>query len=210
MKKSIVLVALLSLMTLGNKVSAQSISGAGATFPQPFYNAAFVTYEKVTNTKVTYGGIGSGGGIRSLKDKIVDFGASDAFLSNAEMKEMPAQIVHIPTCSGAVVVAFNLRGIKQIKLTPSVLVGIFAGQIKNWNDGALKRLNPGVKFPDKEITVVHRSDGSGTTNMFTDYLSKVNASWRAKIGSGKTVNWPVGIGAKGNPGVAGAVLQTEG
>lgn len=211
MKKSIVLVALFIIAAFSsNKICAQAISGAGATFPQPFYNAAFVTYENLTKVKVTYGGIGSGGGIRSLKDKIVDFGASDAFLSSAEMKEMPAQIVHIPTCSGAVVVAFNLRGIKQIKLTPSVLVGIFAGQIKNWNDGALKRLNPGVKFPDKEITVVHRSDGSGTTNMFTDYLSKVNASWRAKIGSGKTVNWPVGIGAKGNPGVAGAVLQTEG
>src|SRR5574344_872025 len=210
MKKSIVLVALLSLMTLGNKVSAQSISGAGATFPQPFYNAAFVTYERLAHAKVTYGGIGSGGGIRSLKDKIVDFGASDAFLSNAELKEMPAAVVHIPTCSGAVVVAYNLPGVKQIKLTPTVLASIFLGQIKNWNHPALRKLNPGVRFPNKEITVVHRSDGSGTTNMFTDYLSKVNASWRTKIGSGKTVNWPVGIGAKGNPGVAGAVLQTDG
>ena len=117
MKKSIVLVALLSLMTLGNKVSAQSISGAGATFPEPFYNAAFATYERVAHAKVTYGGIGSGGGIRSLKDKIVDFGASDAFLTSQELREMPAPIVHIPTCSGAVVVAYNLPGVKQIKLT---------------------------------------------------------------------------------------------
>lgn len=210
MKKSIILVALLSLMTLGNNISAQSVSGAGATFPQPFYNAAFVTYEKLTNVKVTYGGIGSGGGIRSLKDKIVDFGASDAFLSNEEMKEMPAPIVHIPTCSGAVVVAYNLPGVKQIKLTPVVLAQIFLGQVRNWNSPALKKLNPGVKFPDKEITVVHRSDGSGTTNMFTDYLTKVNAVWKSKVGAGKTVNWPVGIGAKGNPGVAGTIHQTVG
>ncbi len=210
MKKSIVLVALLSLMTLGNKVSAQSVSGAGATFPQPFYNTAFVSYEKLTKVKVTYGGIGSGGGIRSLKDKIVDFGASDAFLSNAELSEMPAQVVHIPTCSGAVVVAYNLPGIKQIKLNSTVLAQIFMGQIKNWNNAALKKLNPGVKFPNKAITVVHRSDGSGTTNMFTDYLTKVNAAWKSKVGVGKTVNWPVGIGAKGNPGVAGTIHQTAG
>ena len=210
MKKSIVLVALLSLMTLGNKVSAQSISGAGATFPQPFYNAAFVTYERLAHAKVTYGGIGSGGGIRSLKDKIVDFGASDAFLSNAELKEMPAAVVHIPTCSGAVVVAYNLPGVKQIKLTPTVLAQIFLGQIKNWNHPALRKLNPGVRFPNKEITVVHRSDGSGTTNMFTDYLTKVNTVWKSKVGAGKTVNWPVGIGAKGNPGVAGTIHQTVG
>ncbi len=210
MKKSIVLVALLSLMTLGNKVSAQSVSGAGATFPQPFYNTAFVSYEKLTKVKVTYGGIGSGGGIRSLKDKIVDFGASDAFLSNAELSEMPAQVVHIPTCSGAVVVAYNLPGVKQIKLNSNVLAQIFMGQIKNWNNAALKKLNPGVKFPNKAITVVHRSDGSGTTNMFTDYLTKVNAAWKSKVGVGKTVNWPVGIGAKGNPGVAGTIHQTAG
>ncbi len=210
MKKSIVLVALLSLMTLGKKVSAQSISGAGATFPEPFYNAAFATYQRLANAKVTYGGIGSGGGIRSLKDKIVDFGASDAFLTNQELHEMPAPIVHIPTCSGAVVVAYNLPGVKQIKLTPSVLASIFLGQIKNWNHPALKKLNPGVRFPNKEITVVHRSDGSGTTNMFTDYLTKVNNVWRSKVGAGKTVNWPVGVGAKGNPGVAGAIHQTQG
>ena len=210
MKKSIVLVALLSLMTLVNKVSAQSVSGAGATFPQPFYNTAFVSYEKLTKVKVTYGGIGSGGGIRSLKDKIVDFGASDAFLSNAELSEMPAQVVHIPTCSGAVVVAYNLPGVKQIKLNSTVLAQIFMGQIKNWNNAALKKLNPGVKFPNKAITVVHRSDGSGTTNMFTDYLTKVNAAWKSKVGVGKTVNWPVGIGAKGNPGVAGTIHQTAG
>lgn len=208
MKKSIIFVALMSLIGLSGE--AQSLSGAGATFPQPFYNAAFVNYEHATHTRVTYGGIGSGGGIRSLKDRIIDFGATDAFLSDKEMKEMPAAVVHIPTCSGAVVVAFNLPGIKEIKLTPSVLIAIFSGQIKNWDDPALKRLNPGIKFPNKRVTVVHRSDGSGTTNMFTDYLSRINYSWKKVIGSGKTVNWRVGIGAKGNPGVAGAIRQTVG
>ncbi len=211
MKKIKLLVAAFSLLLAACPMAkAQSISGAGATFPQPFYNTAFMAYDNLAHTKITYGGIGSGGGIRSLKDKVVDFGASDAFLSNQEMKEMPAPIVHIPTCSGAVVIAFNLPGINQIKLTPNVLTEIFTGNIKNWNHPALKKLNPGVRFPNKEITVVHRSDGSGTTNMFTDYLCKVSGYWKSRIGSGKTVNWPCGIGAKGNPGVAGTVHQTVG
>lgn len=211
MKKINLLVAAFSLLlAVCPMAKAQSISGAGATFPQPFYNTAFMTYDRLAHTKITYGGIGSGGGIRSLKDKVVDFGASDAFLSNEELKEMPAPIVHIPTCSGAVVIAFNLPGINQIKLTPNVLTEIFAGNIKNWNHPALRKLNPGVRFPNKEITVVHRSDGSGTTNMFTDYLCKVSGYWKSRIGSGKTVKWPCGIGAKGNPGVAGTVHQTVG
>ncbi len=217
MKKKIILIAVLSIVVIGlgviifgNKSDSKTISGAGATFPQPFYNAAFIRYEHLTHVKVTYGGIGSGGGIRSLKDKVVDFGASDAFLSDKELKEMPAPVVHIPTCCGAVVIAFNLPGIKQIKLTPDVLAGIFSGKIKNWNNDELKKINQGIHFPNKAIVVIHRSDGSGTTNMFTDYLSRVNAEWKAKIGSGKTVNWPVGIGAKGNPGVAGTIHQTVG
>lgn len=204
-------VVLLVLMTLCIPQSkAQTVSGAGATFPQPFYNAAFVKYGALTGVKVSYGGIGSGGGIRSLKDKIVDFGASDAYLSDAEMKEMPAHVVHIPTCSGAVVVAFNLPGIRSIKLTPAALVDIFAGKIVNWNNATLKKLNPKVKFPNEKITVVYRSDGSGTTNMFTDYLTKVSGFWKSKYGSGKTINWPTGIAAKGNPGVAGTIGQTRG
>ncbi|MFA6727054.1 MAG: phosphate ABC transporter substrate-binding protein PstS [Prevotella sp.] len=217
MKKRIILVAVLAIIALGlvitilsKNAGSKTISGAGATFPQPFYNAAFITYGHLAHVKVTYGGIGSGGGIRSLKDKVVDFGASDAFLSDKEMNEMPAPVVHIPTCCGAVVIAFNLPGIKQIKLTPDVLAAIFSGKIKNWNSTELKKINSGIHFPNKAIVVIHRSDGSGTTNMFTDYLSKVDAAWRAKIGSGKTVNWPVGIGAKGNPGVAGAIHQTVG
>jgi len=187
-----------------------SLSGAGATFPLPFYNMAFEQYTKTTGEKVTYGGIGSGGGIRSLSDKVVDFGASDAFLSDKELAAMPAAVVHIPTCSGAVVVAFNLPGVQAIKLTPDVLVDIFMGKIKNWNDAALKKLNPKVNFPNLAMTVVYRSDGSGTTNMFTDYLTKVSKEWASKLGSGKTVNWLTGIGAKGNPGVAGTISQTKG
>lgn len=202
-------VALLAI--IGSQAIAQtSISAAGGTFPQPFYNMAFEDYSKITGVKISYGGIGSGGGIRSLSDKVVDFGASDAFLSNKQLESMPAPVVHIPTCSGAVVVAFNIPGIEAIKLTPNVLADIFLGKIKNWNDPALKRLNPSVKFPNLAITVVHRSDGSGTTNIFTDYLTKVSKEWAAKLGFGTTVNWPTGIGAKGNPGVAGTVNQTKG
>jgi len=210
MKKSSLFLAVLAFLTAGISVNAQSLSGAGATFPEPFYNAAFQKYDQIAGVKVSYGGVGSGGGIRSLKDKVVDFGASDAFLSDAEMKEMPAHIIHIPTCSGAVVVAFNLPGISQIKLNNDLLVKIFMGKVTNWSDPSLKKLNPAVKFPNKPITVVHRSDGSGTTNMFTDYLNKVSKEWSSKIGVGKTVNWPVGIGAKGNPGVAGTINQTVG
>jgi len=187
-----------------------SLSAAGATFPLPFYNMAFEKYTQLTGVKVTYGGIGSGGGIRSLKDKVVDFGASDAFLSDAEMSAMPASIVHIPTCSGAVVIAFNLPGIKEIKLSPDLLVKILMGDVKTWNDASLAKLNPSVKFPELPITVVYRSDGSGTTNMFTDYLTKVSPAWKSKIGSGKSVKWPAGIGAKGNPGVAGTINHTIG
>jgi len=210
MKKLLFVGLTVLLATISSSVKSQSVSGAGATFPQPFYNTAFMKYEQNTHVKVTYGGIGSGGGIRSLKDGVVDFGASDAFLSDAEMKEMPAPIVHIPTCSGSVVVAFNLPGINQIKLTPTALADIFMGKIHNWNDEILKKLNPNVRFPNQEIIVVHRSDGSGTTNMFTDYLAKVNTEWKNKIGSGKTVNFPVGLAAKGNPGVAGMVKETVG
>jgi phosphate transport system substrate-binding protein len=187
-----------------------SLSGAGATFPLPFYNMSFENYSKTTGEKVSYGGVGSGAGIKSLTDKVVDFGATDAFLSDADLAAMPAPIVHIPTCSGAVVVAFNLPGVQEIKLTPALLVDILLGEIKNWDNPALKKINPAVKFPNLAITVVYRSDGSGTTNMFTDYLTKVSKEWKSKVGVGKSVKWPVGIGAKGNPGVAGTVHQTVG
>ncbi|MCT4616058.1 MAG: phosphate ABC transporter substrate-binding protein PstS [Marinifilaceae bacterium] len=193
-----------------NNKKAKSITGAGATFPQPFYNKIFKTYTKEKSLLVTYGGIGSGGGIRSLKDMIVDFGASDAFLTDSKLKEMPSDILHIPTCLGAVVAAYNIPNKPELKFTPSLLEGIFMGEIKNWNDQRIKEVNPDISLPDLKITVVYRSDGSGTTFIFSDYMNKVSSKWKERVGKGKALKWPVGIGAKGNPGVAGTISQTEG
>ena len=162
-----------------------SISGAGATFPLPFYNLAFKTYQDKTGNSITYGGIGSGGGIRSLKDKIVDFGGSDAYLSDKEMSEMPATVVDI-------------------------VADIYLGKITKWNDSRIAAINPGVNLPDKAMSPVYRSDGSGTTFVFSDYMTKVSPEWAEKIGTGKSLKWPVGMAAKGNPGVAGVISQTEG
>ena len=192
------------------EVKTISITAAGATFPQPFYNLAFKTYTKKYGTLLTYGGIGSGGGIRSLKDKVVDFGATDAYLSKSKEATMPASIVHIPTCIGAVVIAFNLDGVTKLKLSNKNLEEIFMGVITNWNDSKLKSLNANINLPAIPITVVHRSDGSGTTNIFSDYMCKISPQWEAKVGRGKSLNWPIGIGAKGNPGVAGTIKQTKG
>ncbi|GBU08558.1 phosphate-binding protein [Bacteroidales bacterium] len=191
-------------------VSSVAISGAGATFPLPYYNIIFKNFTKEMGNKLTYGGIGSGGGIRSLKDKTVDFGATDAFLSEQEMKEMSAAILHIPTCMGAVVLAYNLTDLPTLNLNGSVISGIFLGDIKVWNDPQIAALNPSLSLPNKTITPVYRSDGSGTTHVFSDYLSKVSPRWAEIMGVGKSLKWPVGIAAKGNPGVAGTVLQTEG
>jgi phosphate transport system substrate-binding protein len=187
-----------------------SISGAGATFPLPFYNLAFKTYQDKTGNSITYGGIGSGGGIRSLKDKIVDFGGSDAYLSDKEMSEMPAAVVHIPTCMGAVVLAYNLPGVDNLKLTGDIIADIYLGKITKWNDAKIQELNPGVTLPDKELTPVYRSDGSGTTFVFSDYLTKVSNDWKENVGTGKSLKWPAGLAAKGNPGVAGTISQTPG
>jgi len=190
--------------------SSVSLTAAGATFPLPYYNLVFKDYAKATGTQVTYGGIGSGGGIRSLKDKVVDFGATDAFLNDDQLAEMPAEVVHIPTCMGAVVIAYNLPGVNELKLSDSLLEKIFMGEITRWNDPALKSNNEGVTLPDLEIVFVHRSDGSGTTHIFSDYMSKVSEKWASQVGTGKSLKWPVGMGAKGNPGVAGTISQTEG
>ncbi len=186
------------------------ITAAGATFPQPFYNKVFNDYSTMTGNKLTYGGIGSGGGIRSLKDKVVDFGATDAFLTDEQAAELPAPVVHVPTCLGAVVIAFNLPGITELKMKNEVLASVFLGEIKKWNDPKILADNPGINLPGKDISVVYRSDGSGTTFIFSDYLSKISKSWADKVGTGKSLNWPVGMGAKGNPGVAGIIKQTEG
>ncbi len=187
-----------------------TLTAAGATFPMPFYNMVFKQYTKSTGMLLTYGGIGSGGGIRSLKDKIVDFGATDAFLSNEKMKDLPAEIVHIPTCLGAVVLAYNLEGVESIKLTNELIEGIFMGEITRWNDEKITENNPSIDLPDIKITVVHRSDGSGTTFIFSDFMSKISNKWNENVGRGKSLKWPTGLGAKGNPGVAGTISQTTG
>lgn len=187
---------------------AQELSGAGATFPQPYYNVVFENFGQVNGDQVAYGGIGSGGGVRNLRDKIVDFAGSDAFLSDKEMAEMDP-VIHVPTCMGAVVVAYNLDGVKELKLTGELIADIFAGEVKMWNDSRLTELNPGVNLPAEPIIPVYRSDGSGTTFVFTDYLTKVSQTWASKYGTGKSVNFPSGQAAKGNPGVAGVIKQTK-
>ncbi len=217
--KKIIIFAVVALIAIGckqkgnetNKGSVQTeISGAGATFPLPYYNVVFKNYTEETGNKVTYGGIGSGGGIRGLADKTVDFGASDAFLSDKELAEMPGEILHIPTCMGAVVLAYNLPGIDSLKLNGKLVADIFLGKIKKWNDPEIKKLNPNISLPNKSVTSVYRSDGSGTTFVFSDYLSKVDPEWAEKMGTGKSLNWTSGISAKGNPGVAGIIQQTQG
>lgn len=200
----------LSFAACGGSGSAGSVelSGAGATFPLPFYNMSFEGYDAATGNKVSYGGIGSGGGVRNLKDEIVDFAGSDAFLTDAEMEEMKP-VVHIPTCMGAVVLAYNLPDVVKLNLSGDVIADIYAGKITKWNDARLVELNPEVKLPAKDIIVAYRSDGSGTTFIFTDYLSKVSEDWKNTYGAGKTVDFPVGQAAKGNPGVAGIVSNTK-
>ena len=186
----------------------QELSGAGATFPLPFYNVVFERFGQVNGDQVAYGGIGSGGGVRNLRDKIVDFAGSDAFLSDKEMAEMPP-VVHVPTCMGAVVLAYNLDGVGELCLTGELIADIFAGKINKWNDERLVQFNPGVALPDADIIPVFRSDGSGTTFVFTDYLTKVSPMWAAEYGAGKSVDFPTGQAAKGNPGVAGVIKQTK-
>jgi len=192
------------------KTKQVTLSAAGATFPQPFYNLAFKKYNEEGGPVINYGGIGSGGGIKSLRDQVVDFGATDAYLSDAELAEMPAEVIHIPTCIGAVVIAYNLPEVTGLKLTPVLLEGIFLGKITKWNDKLLADANPGISLPDMNITVVYRSDGSGTTYIFSDYMAKVSPLWKETLGTGKALNWPAGIGAKGNPGVAGTISQSQG
>lgn len=188
--------------------TAQELSGAGATFPLPFYNVIFEQFAQANGDAVAYGGIGSGGGVRNLRDKIVDFAGSDAFLTEKEMSSM-APVVHVPTCMGAVVLAYNLPGVENLNLNGEAIAEIFAGEIKKWNDPKIAALNPGVALPDESIIPVFRSDGSGTTFVFTDYLTKASAMWAGKFGAGKSVNFPAGQAAKGNPGVAGVIAQTK-
>jgi len=188
------------------------LTGAGATFPYPIYSKWFSDYAAQKGVKINYQSIGSGGGIRQLSEETVDFGASDSPMSDDEMsKAKGGAVLHIPTVLGADVVTYNVPGVTApLKLTPEAIAGIFSGTIKKWNDTRIASLNSGVSLPSSDILVVHRSDGSGTTYIFTDYLSTTVPSWKASVGKGKEVKWPVGIGAKGNEGVAGQVKQTPG
>jgi phosphate transport system substrate-binding protein len=189
----------------------QELLGAGATFPQPLYSKMFDAYNQQYQVKVNYQGIGSGGGINQLIKKTVDFGGTDAFMTEKELKEAGAQVLHVPTCLGAVVVTYNLPGSPKLNLTADVIAEMFMGKITRWNDPKIAMVNPGVKLPDLPISAVHRADGSGTTYIFSEYLTKTHKEWKEKIGTGKSLNWPAGqIGQKGNPGVAGYVKQTPG
>lgn len=210
--KKIVFFALSAVLlaSCGGQNKDGKLSGAGATFPEPFYKIATREFSKTTGNDVTYGGVGSGAGIRSLSDKTVDFGATDVFLSDKELADMGAEVLHIPTALGAVVLSYNLPEVKELKLTAEVVSDIYLGKIKNWNDEKIKALNPEAQFPNKGITPVYRSDGSGTTAVFSEYMSKVNADWSTNIGSGKSLKFPEGVAAKGNTGVAGIVSQTDG
>ncbi len=192
--------------------SGADLTGAGATFPYPLYSKWFDAYASKTGVKINYQSIGSGGGIRQLSEQTVDFGATDAPMSDAELaKAKGGAVLHIPTALGAVAVVYNLTEATQpIKLTGDVLAAIYQGQITKWNDARIASLNSGAKMPATDILVVHRSDGSGTSYVFTDYLANVSAPWATKPGKGKEVQWPVGLGAKGNEGVAGQVKQTPG
>jgi phosphate transport system substrate-binding protein len=195
--------------------SAQTaLNGAGATFPNPIYSKWFSEYHKTKNSSVqiNYQPIGSGGGIRQVLAGTVDFGASDGPMSDQQLAEYKhGRLLHIPTVLGAVVPAYNVPGVNaSLKFTPEVLAGIFLGQITNWSDPRITHVNPGVNFPNEPIVVVHRSDGSGTTYIFTDYLSKVSNEWRNSAGKGTSLNWKVGMGGKGNEGVAGYIRQIKG
>ena len=190
---------------------AKALTGAGATFPAALYSKWFEEYNRLTKVEVNYQSIGSGGGIKAIQDQTADFGATDGAMTDDQLKEAKGgEILHVPMALGAVVPTYNLPevpAVTKLKFTPETLSGIFLGTIAKWSDPKLKADNPGVNLPDKDITTVHRSDGSGTTFIFTDYLSNVSADWKTKVGTSTTVNWPNGLGGKGNEGVAGEVKQ---
>ncbi len=208
------IIATILLIAAAFNISAQQkiilINGAGATFPYPLYSKWFYEYAKIDKTvNFNYQSIGSGGGIRQILAKTVDFGATDGYMSDEQLKNAPGEILHIPMTAGAVVLIYNIPEIKQnIKLTPEVIASIYLGKIKKWNDPKIANLNPNLNMPDKKIIVVRRSDGSGTTFIFTDYLCEISPEWKSKVGKGTSVNWPVGLGGKGNEGVAGVVKNT--
>jgi phosphate transport system substrate-binding protein len=205
-------VALFVIACLGSAVAETNLNGAGATFPAPIYQKWFAEYHKLhPDVEINYQAIGSGGGIAQVQKGTVDFGASDGPMNDQQIADTPFKLFHIPTVLGGVVPTYNIPGVNaELKFTGAVLANIYLGKIKKWNDPALAKDNPGVKFPDTDIVVVHRSDPSGTSYIFTDYLSKVSQDWANGPKKGTAVNWPVGLGGKGNEGVSGIVKQTEG
>ncbi len=223
--RSIVMLAAAVALAAGCKDKAESVSGrgaestgeveiqgAGATFPYPLYSKWIAEYQKLDpQVRINYQSIGSGGGIRQIIERTVDFGASDAPMTEAELGKAPAKLLHIPMTLGAVAITYNLPGVTdRLQLSPEIVAGIFLGELKTWNAPPIVAMNPQAKLPASAITVVHRSDGSGTTAVFTEYLSRVSAAWKGKVGAGKSVKFPLGLGAKGNEGVAGQVKTTPG
>jgi phosphate transport system substrate-binding protein len=207
------MVLLLVCVLLAMPVVGQTtLNGAGATFPNPMYSKWFSEYHKLhSEVQVNYQSIGSGGGIRQVIAGTVDFGASDMPMTDKQLQEAKTKILNIPTVLGADVPAYNIPEVSgELKFTPEALAGIFLGKISKWNDKAITSVNPGVNLPDKEIIVVHRSDGSGTSFIWTDYLSKVSPEWKSQVGADTSVKWPVGLGGKGNEGVAGSIRQLSG
>jgi phosphate transport system substrate-binding protein len=214
MKRGLMLTALMLVALLPLQAQLK-LNGAGATFPYVIYSKWFDVYHGKTGTEFNYQSIGSGGGIKQVIEGTVDFGATDAPMSDEQFKDamtkQGTEVLHIPTVMGAVVVTYNVPQVgKGLRLSPDVLGGIFLGEIAKWNDPKIAAINPGKSLPDEAILVAHRSDGSGTTNIFTDYLTKANKTWAEKVGKGTSVNWPVGLGGKGNEGVTGLVKQSPG
>jgi phosphate transport system substrate-binding protein len=206
------LLVLGAVLASATPAAAQSLTGAGATFPNPIYTKWFDAYNKKTGIQINYQSIGSGGGIRQFTEGTVDFGATDGPMNESQIQAVAGNVLHIPAVLGAVVVTYNLPslGDAKLKFDGTLLVDIFMGRVTKWNDPKIAALNPGVKLPDIDLIVVHRSDGSGTTYVFTDYLNKFSREWKDKVGYATSVNWPVGLGGKGNEGVTQQVKQVEG
>jgi phosphate transport system substrate-binding protein len=203
---------LTAMVSLAAPLGAQTLTGAGATFPNPIYTKWFDAYSKKTGVQINYQSIGSGGGIRQFTEGTVDFGATDGPMNESQIAAVNGNVLHVPTVLGAVVVTYNLPslGDTRLKFDGSLLVDVFMGRVTKWSDKRIAVLNPGVKLPDIDLIVVHRSDGSGTTYVFTDFLNKFSREWRDKVGYATSVNWPVGLGGKGNEGVTQQVKQVEG
>jgi len=209
LKISLLLSAVLVGVTGAASAASVTLNAAGATFPYPVYSKWFDEYKKVNpDVEINYQAIGSGGGIRQVTEGTVDFGASDGPMTDEQLSKVKGKLLHIPTVLGADVPVYNIEGVSGLKFTGPLLADIFLGKVTKWNDPEIAKLNPGAKLPDAAITVVHRSDGSGTSYIWTDFLSKVSKDWESKVGKGTSVNWPVGLGGKGNEGVSGLVKQT--